>query len=64
LALWLLVVITLQKLGVSLTHLFKADGGAQSTPMLVIAVLSVIGLVLSVTGRRYTREHRAVEETT
>lgn len=30
LALWLLVVITVQKLGVSLTHLFKADGGAQS----------------------------------
>lgn len=30
LALWLLVPITIQKLGVSLTHLFKADGGAQS----------------------------------
>jgi len=29
-ALWLFVPITLQKVGVSLTHLFKADGGAQS----------------------------------
>jgi hypothetical protein len=140
-ALWLFVVITLQKLGVSLTHLFKADGGAQSistipldtypspaaqtivglfarmgleqlvlaslfalallryramiplmyvlivahyvaskgvaqmkplvvtgtsgasTPMLVIAILSVIGLAMSVTGRGYSREQRAVGET-
>jgi hypothetical protein len=140
LALWLFVVITLQKLGVSLTHLFKADGGAQSistipldtypssaaqnivglfarvgleqfvlvslfvlallryramiplmyvlivahyvvsrgvgqmkplvvagtsgakTPMLVIAILSVVGLVLSVIGPRYTREQRALGE--
>ena len=131
LALWLFVLVALQKLGVSLTHLFKADGGAQSistipldsypagaaqniiglyarlgleqillvalfvlvlvryramiplmyvvvvvhylasrgvgvmkplviagtsgarTPALVVAVLSVIGLVLSLTGRRY-----------
>lgn len=30
LALWLFVPITLQKVGVSLTHLLKADGGAQS----------------------------------
>lgn len=30
LALWLFVPITLQKLAVSLTHLFTADGGAQS----------------------------------
>lgn len=29
-ALWLFVPITLQKVGVSLTHLLKADGGAQS----------------------------------
>lgn len=30
LGLWLFVPITLQKVGVSLTHLLKADGGAQS----------------------------------
>ena len=130
-ALWLFVLVTLQKLGLSLAHLFKDDGGAQSvstipldsypagaaqniialfarmgleqlllvavfvvvlvryraliplmyvvvvvhyfasrgvglmkplvlagtsgarTPALVIAVISVIGLVLSLTGRRY-----------
>ena len=30
LALWLFVLISLQKLAVSFTHLFRADGGAQS----------------------------------
>lgn len=30
LGLWFLVLITLQKLGVSLVHVFKTDGGAQS----------------------------------
>jgi hypothetical protein len=30
LGLWLLALIALQKVGVSLTHVFKADGGAQS----------------------------------
>jgi hypothetical protein len=142
LALWLVIPIALQKLAVSLTHLFKADGGAQSistipldtypssatqnivglfarmgleqlmlaslfvlvllryramiplmyvlivahyvasrgiaqmkplvvagtsgakTPMLVIAILSVIGLVMSVIGRGYRREQRAAGETT
>ena len=29
-ALWLFVLVTLQKLGLSLAHLFKDDGGAQS----------------------------------
>jgi len=134
LALWLFVPITLQKFGVSLTHLLTADGGAQSistipldtyppsaaqniialfarmgleqllfasllvlvfvryramlplmyvlivaqyvgwrvvseveplvlagrsgasTPALVIAALSVIGLVLSLTGRGYSKQ--------
>ena len=38
LALWLFVLIALQKLGVSLTHLFKADGGAQSISTIWFAI--------------------------
>ncbi len=51
LALWLFVPITLQKLGASLTHLFKADGGAQSISTMPLdtyppsAAQNVVGLM-------------------
>ena len=50
LALWLFVPITLQKFGVSLTHLLKADGGAQSISTIPLdtyppsAAQNIIGL--------------------
>jgi hypothetical protein len=50
-ALWLLVPITLQKLAVSLTHLFKADGGAQSISTMPLdtyppsAAQNIVGLM-------------------
>lgn len=51
LALWLFVPITLQKLAVSLTHLFKADGGAQSISTMPLdtypssAAQNIVGLM-------------------
>jgi hypothetical protein len=51
LALWLFVPIVLQKLAESLTHLFKADGGAQSISTMPLdtypssAATNVIGLM-------------------
>jgi hypothetical protein len=50
LALWLFVVVALQKLGLSLAHLFKADGGAQSVSTIPLdsyppgAAQNIIGL--------------------
>ena len=50
LALWLFVPITLQKVGVSLTHMLKADGGAQSISTIPLdtyspsAAQNIIGL--------------------
>ena len=51
LALWLFVPITLQKLAVSLTHLFTADGGAQSITTMPLdtypasAAQNIVGLM-------------------
>ena len=51
LALWLFVPIVLQRLAESLTHLFKADGGAQSISTMPLdtypssAATNVIGLM-------------------
>ena len=51
LALWLFVPITLQKLAVCLTHLFTADGGAQSITTMPLdtyppsAAQNIIGLM-------------------
>lgn len=50
LGVWLLIPIALQKFGVSLTHLFKADGGAQSISTIPLdtypptAAQNIIGL--------------------
>lgn len=50
LALWLFVLVAFQKAGVSLTHLFKADGGAQSISTIPLdsypagAAQTIIGL--------------------
>ncbi|MFN2565243.1 MAG: hypothetical protein ABR499_09575 [Gemmatimonadaceae bacterium] len=51
LALWLFVPIALQKLAVSFTHLFKADGGAQSISTMPLdtypasAAQNIVGLM-------------------
>ena len=51
LALWLFIPITFQKLAVSLTHLFKADGGAQSISTMPLdtypssAAQNIVGLM-------------------
>jgi hypothetical protein len=51
LALWLFVPIALQKLAVSVTHLFKADGGAQSISTMPLdtyppsAAQNIVGLM-------------------
>jgi len=51
LALWLFVPITVQKLALSATHLFKADGGAQSISTMPLdtyppsAAQNIIGLM-------------------
>jgi hypothetical protein len=50
LALWLFVLVALQKLGLSLAHMFKADGGAQSVSTIPLdsyppgAAQNIIGL--------------------
>jgi hypothetical protein len=50
-ALWLFVPITLQKLAMSFTHLFKADGGAQSISTMPLdtypssAAQNIVGLM-------------------
>ena len=51
LALWIFVPITLQKLALSFTHLFKADGGAQSISTMPLdtypasAAQNIVGLM-------------------
>jgi hypothetical protein len=51
LAFWLFIPITLQKLALSLTHLFKADGGAQSISTMPLdtypasAAQNIVGLM-------------------
>lgn len=44
LALWLFVPIAIQKVGMSLTHLFKADGGTQSISTMPLDSASTPGI--------------------